>query len=80
LPVIELLAKSRSLRTLQNAMSSVDARRRSGGIDGRPLGPYIASKVAESAARASSASFFTRRSGWSARTRCSGETRLNIVV
>src|SRR4051794_8270997 len=39
----------------------------------------MASNVPESAASASSARLFTRRSGWSAGTRSPGERRLNIV-
>jgi hypothetical protein len=53
--------------------SSVAPSNFSGGIDGRPVLAYIASNRSDIFCNASSAIARTARSGWSARTFCSGE-------
>src|SRR5712691_8706254 len=70
----------RSLRTVYSAINSEGLSNRSGGIEGRPTSLYICSNSGESSLSATSASVLISLIGWLAGTRCSGFTKVSIVL
>jgi hypothetical protein len=63
---------------VKSAISSIDLRSRSGGIEGRPTNEYIPSNTGDNSPSASSASFFSARRGCPAGTRDSGDINISI--
>src|ERR1700694_4693777 len=70
----------RSLRTVYSAINSEAFNNRSGGIEGRPTSLYICANSGESSSSATSANCLSSLIGWFAGTRCSGFTKVSIVL
>src|SRR5258708_30044326 len=70
----------RSLRTVYSAINSEAFSNSSGGIEGRPTSLYICSNRGESSLSAISANSLISLIGCLAGTRCSGFTKVSIVL
>src|SRR5467141_13755 len=68
------------MRSVYSAIRSEAFSNRSGGIEGRPTSLYICSNSGESSLSATSANSLISLIGWLAGTRCSGFTKVSIVL